>query len=257
MATQVNRATSARRPVKAASRPAPAASNAAKSDTAPDASETLTDRAYRLIEEMLVTLKIAPGTLMSELELAKQLGISRTPVGEALSRLSRTGLVTVLPRRGFIATEISITQQLRMLELRREVARLVARLAALRATPAQRTELLAVARQFARAVKNGDEHEYMAADQTFHQLVAQCAQNDYAVQVLETLDSQTRRFWFAHRHQAGAELEVVAPLHAQLAAAIEQGDADKAGSVSDALCEYLERFARATLDPFMPSARNG
>lgn len=217
----------------------------------------MSDRAYRLIEEMLVTLKIPPGSLMSELELAKQLGISRTPVGEALSRLSRTGLVTVLPRRGFIATEISVTQQLRLLELRREVARLVARLAALRALPEQRAALHDVARQFAQAVKTGDEHTYMAADHTFHQLVAECAHNDFAVQTLETLDSQTRRFWFAHREQAGAELQVVAPLHAQMAAAIEQGDADKAGAVSDALCECLERFTRATLDPFTQSARPG
>jgi DNA-binding GntR family transcriptional regulator len=255
MVTRPSHAKPARRSARAAVAPRQAPKTRAA--PAPDTSETLTDRAYRLIEDMLVTLKIPPGTLMSELELAKQLGISRTPVGEALSRLSRTGLVTVLPRRGFIATEISITQQLRMLELRREVARLVARLAALRATTAQRTELLAVARQFARALKSGDEHEYMAADQTFHQLVAQCAQNDYAIQVLETLDAQSRRFWFAHRNQAGAELDVVAPLHAQLAAAIEQGDADKAGAVSDALCEYLERFTRATLDPFMAPARAG
>lgn len=219
--------------------------------------ETLSDRAYRQIEEMLVTLEIPPGTLMSELELARQLGISRTPVGEALSRLSRTGLVTVLPRRGFIATEISVTSQLRLLELRREVARLVARLAALRALPAQREALLEISRKFAMAVKTGNEHEYMAADQTFHQLVAECAQNDFAVQALETLDSQTRRFWFAHRHQAGAELPVIAPLHAQLAAAIEQGDADKAAAVSDALSECLERFVRATIDPVTQSVRMG
>jgi DNA-binding GntR family transcriptional regulator len=221
-----------------------------------DTGETLAERAYRLIEEMLVTLEIPPGSLMSELDLAKRLGISRTPVGEALSRLSRSGLVTVLPRRGFIATEISVTHQLRLLELRREVARLVARLAALRALPAQRAALLDVARKFAQAVKTGDEHEYMAADHTFHRLVALCAQNDFAVQALETLDSQTRRFWFAHRHQAGVELPVVAPLHAQLAVAIEQGDAEKAGAVSDALSECLERFARATIDPITQSTRS-
>lgn len=257
-----------RAPRSAASKPAATTPGRARSATIGRASrggagaegdngETLSDRAYRQIEEMLVTLEIPPGTLMSELELAKRLGISRTPVGEALNRLSRTGLVTVLPRRGFIATEISVTHQLRLLELRREVARLVARLAAMRALPAQREALLDVSRQFARAVKTGDEHEYMAADQTFHQLVAECAHNDFAVQALETLDSQTRRFWFAHRHQAGAELPVIAPLHTQLAAAIEQGDADKACALSDALSECLERFVRATIDPVSQTARAG
>ena len=119
-----------------------------------------------------------------------------------------------LPRRGFIATEVSVTSQLRLLELRTEIARLVARLAALRSLPAQRAKLLELARQFMAAAKAGNELEYMKTDQAFHTLVAQCAHNELATQTLETLDSQARRFWFAHRHHAGAELPVIARLHA-------------------------------------------
>lgn len=244
---------------RAATRAAAAGTKRAGNRRSPndDSSETLSDRAYRQIEQMLVTLEIPPGTLMSELELGRRLGISRTPIGEALSRLARSGLVTVLQRRGFIATEVSVTNQLRLLELRCEIARLVARLAALRALPSQRAALLDIAREFVAAAKSGDELAYLKADQDFHELVSQCTQNDFAVQALETLDPQARRFWFAHRHHSGAVLPVIAQLHARMAEAIERGDAQQAEAASDALSECLEKLTRATIDPIAQAVRTG
>ncbi len=245
---------------KTRARPAPRrvprrAGSAGTTRTPVDAGGTLAERAYRQIEEMLVTLEIPPGALMSELDLAKRLGISRTPVGEAISRLSRSGLVAVLPRRGFIATEISVTSQLRLLELRSVIARLVARLAALRALPEQRARLVQTARTMAAAAGSGDELSYLAADQAFHPQLADCAQNDFVAQALDDLEPQIRRFWYANRHHAGGELLSVARLHIDLAAAIERGNADEAAAASDVLSEGLERFTRATIDPVAQRVR--
>ena len=61
---------------------------------------SLTDRAYADLEEMIVTLKLAPGRAVSESELSQRLGIGRTPIREALQRLAREELVVILPRRG-------------------------------------------------------------------------------------------------------------------------------------------------------------
>src|ERR1700719_1560272 len=61
---------------------------------------SLTERAYSMLEEMIVTLKLAPGTAVSEARLSQALGIGRTPIREALQRLARERLVTILPRRG-------------------------------------------------------------------------------------------------------------------------------------------------------------
>src|SRR6478672_6884647 len=63
-----------------------------------DDAETLTDRAYRLVEELIVTLALPPETILSEQSLAARLGIGRTPIREALQRLARDGLVVILPR---------------------------------------------------------------------------------------------------------------------------------------------------------------
>ena len=66
--------------------------------------QSLTDRAYADLEEMIVTLKLAPGSAVSEQELANYLGIGRTPIREALQRLARERLVSILPRRGIIVS---------------------------------------------------------------------------------------------------------------------------------------------------------
>ena len=97
-----------------------------------DSDRSLTDRAYVALEEMICTLRLEPGEVLSEGALSETLGIGRTPVREALQRLAREGLVTVLPRRGVLVSEFNVKKQLRMLEVRRELERLMARSAASR-----------------------------------------------------------------------------------------------------------------------------
>ncbi len=69
---------------------------------------TLTDRAYHELEEMIVTLQLPPGTVLSEQTLAVKLKIGRTPIREALQRLARDGLVVIMPRRGILVSEINL-----------------------------------------------------------------------------------------------------------------------------------------------------
>ena len=87
--------------------------------------ETIVDRVYAELERRIVTCELAPGSLLSEAELSMQLNVSRTPVGEALQRLAREGLVNILPRRGILVTDISVSEQVQLLEFRRDVSRLM------------------------------------------------------------------------------------------------------------------------------------
>jgi DNA-binding GntR family transcriptional regulator len=93
---------------------------------------TLTETAYRSLEELIVTLQLPPGMVLSEHALVARLGIGRTPIREALQRLGRDGLVQILPRRGILVSEINLKTQLRLLEVRREMERLIAPLSARR-----------------------------------------------------------------------------------------------------------------------------
>ena len=71
---------------------------------------SLADRVYADLEEMIVTLRLEPGQMLSESELGEMFKVSRTPIGEALQRLAREGLVNILPRRGIVVTEINIAE---------------------------------------------------------------------------------------------------------------------------------------------------
>jgi DNA-binding FadR family transcriptional regulator len=69
--------------------------------------ETLTEQAYRLIEEQIVTLRLKPGDILSEQMLSASCRIGRTPIREALQRLAREGLVVILPRKGILVSDIN------------------------------------------------------------------------------------------------------------------------------------------------------
>ena len=122
---------------------------------------SLTEQAYRALEEQIVTLKIPPGTVVSEAILGQRLGIGRTPIREALWRLARERLVTIVPHRGIIVSEINVKPQLRLLELRRVVERLVASRAAKRASEAERKRLGEIADGMESAAADNDDVAFM------------------------------------------------------------------------------------------------
>src|SRR5437868_5253498 len=85
-------------------------------DTSPAQKGRLTDLAYEQIEEAIITLRLAPGTSVSELQLSEMTGIGRTPIREAIQRLAREHLVVVLPQRGLLVPQIDVAKQLKLLE---------------------------------------------------------------------------------------------------------------------------------------------
>jgi DNA-binding GntR family transcriptional regulator len=208
---------------------------------------TLTDRAYRELEEMIVTLQLSPGTVLSEQALAQRLKIGRTPIREALQRLARDGLVVIMPRRGIMVSEINLRLQLRLLEVRRELERLMARLAAERATPEERGEFAEVARAMMEAAAKSDDIAFMRLDQRFNMLIATAARNEFARRSMGLMNALSRRFWYQH-YQEVADLPLAAKLHAAVAEAVSLRKANAAATASDRLIDYIENFARKTLD---------
>jgi len=208
--------------------------------------ESLTARAYRELEEQIVTLKIPPGTVVSEATLSQRLGIGRTPIREALWRLARERLVTIIPHRGIIVSEINIKTQLRLLELRREVERLVASRAARRADAGERRRLEEVAAGMERAAVANDDTAFMRLDREFNELSVAAARNEFAASAMALMQGLSRRFWYLHYKEA-ADLPLAARLHAEAARAIAGGDAEAAARASDRLVDYIEDFARATV----------
>jgi DNA-binding GntR family transcriptional regulator len=195
---------------------------------------------------LIVTLQLPPGSAVSEGMLSRQLGIGRTPIREALQRLARESLVVILPRRGVMVSEINVRTQLRLLEVRREVERLVARSAARRATPQEREHMSDLARRFLATVKSNDDRSFMRADREFNELLLAAAKNEFAAGAMRLMQSLSRRFWYQHYREA-ADLPETAKLHADIARAIAKGDEDAAAGATDRLLDKIRSFTRATV----------
>lgn len=203
----------------------------------------LTDIAYDQIEEAIITLRIPPGTPISELSLSEMTGIGRTPIREAIQRLAREHLVQVLPQRGVLVSEIDAGKQLRLLETRREIERLICRSAAKRATKVEREMFAKLAKEFTTSSAN-DDVAFIRSDREFNELCIKTARNEFAEGAMRLLHGLSRRFWFLHYKQA-ADLPEMSRLHANVALAISKGDIDGAGTALDKLLDNIEEFTRA------------
>jgi len=228
-------------PVVAKRKPKPSANRKREAD------HSLTDQAYAKLEELIVTLQLAPGEIVSEAALSRELRIGRTPIREALHRLARERLVNILPRRGITVSEINVSAQLRLLEVRREIERLVARSAARRASDAERTQFADLGKAFEAAARTDDATAFMRTDRTFNELCLVAAHNEYAASTMMLMNSLSRRFWFIH-YRLAADMPLAAKLHAAVARAIAKSDTKAAAAASDKLLDYIEEFTRSTVE---------
>ena len=208
--------------------------------------KSLTTIAYEKLEELIVTAELEPGAILSEATLVEQLAIGRTPIREALQRLEREGLIKIMPRKGIAVTDLDPAKQLLMLELRRDLEKLLARSGALRATEQERSAFIVIADKMNEIAAGGSDIAFMRQDYELNQLMAQAAHNEYASRAIGLIHGLARRFWFVH-YKTTANMPLCSSLHANLAREVAQGDPETAATAVDALMDYLEEFTRATL----------
>jgi DNA-binding GntR family transcriptional regulator len=204
------------------------------------------DQAYQALEAMIVFQELPPGSLISERLLMERTGFGRTPVREALQRLARDRMVDIHPSRGVLVADMSIESYLRLLEVRRSLEDLAARLAAHRAEPHQRDAMRTLADTLARF--HGDDiGSFGPLLRHSHTLVAQAAHNEYLQVAITPMQGLSRRFWFANLRNVAEDLRAGADRHCALLQAIRHADADQAAQASLRLNDYLVEFAYRTL----------
>jgi DNA-binding GntR family transcriptional regulator len=144
------------------------------SDAPPSA---LADRAYAFLKQHILTCKIPPGERLIEKELCEEIGISRTPLREALNRLGLEGLVSAVPYRGYDVAPLTLDDIRNMCELRYILESESAGLAAKRAT-LEEIEALASLAELRYTPGDRETYEnYLRANSAFHQLLAHCSHN--------------------------------------------------------------------------------
>jgi DNA-binding GntR family transcriptional regulator len=155
----------------------------------------LSEQAYHLIKEKIITLELAPSSVIDEQALMEELELGRTPIREALHRLATEGLVNIVPRRGMFVANINITDLQKVFEVRMLLEGFCARLAAERITEEQITQMEAVLQELEQA-PNRDVEALMALDERFHALLYQAPGNEFLAEALDRLYAQSLRLWY-------------------------------------------------------------
>lgn len=189
--------------------------------------QSLSEQAYELIRHKIVTLALAPGDVINEASLQAELDLGRTPIREALRRLSFEKLVTIIPRRGMFVTDIGISDLQRLFEVRLTMEELAARLAAQRGTAVhwQRMEKLTL-----NLPQTNSNEQWIAIDEAFHTCIYEATNNPFLENTLTYYYTHSLRLWFYFLADIGDMGDAIKQ-HESILAALKTGDGEQAARV--------------------------
>ena len=188
---------------------------------------SLSEQAYYRLRNLIVTLELAPGSLVNERELMERLGLGRTPVREALRRLAQEGLVDVYPRRGIFVSRVDVGDLASLSEARAVLESAAAGIAAERATAEERAAAAALLEELEHAAGERDERRLIELDQRIHRHVYACTHNPFLEATLGEYYVLTLRIWFLVLDRI-ARLDEAVQEHRELMQAIRDGEPERA-----------------------------
>jgi DNA-binding GntR family transcriptional regulator len=203
--------------------------------------------AYRRIRERIVSLELAPASLIDEQSLATEIGLGLTPVRQALRRLAWENLVVIMPRRGTLVADVNPADLSALFEVRIELEGLAAELAATRATPRQLDALadLMTRTREALAASPPDHHQLIELDREMHELLARAAHNEVLAQSLDTHYVHVLRLWNIAIERVG-ELPSAIGEHLAIAQAVTDHDGASARELMRThVSHFQESYSRA------------
>ena len=187
----------------------------------------LRDVVFKTLRAAILKGELAPGERLMEIKLANQLGVSRTPVREAIHKLEQEGLVLMIPRRGAEVAKISSKMLQDVLEVRRSLEDLAITLACRRMTPEQYHDLEEAEKVFVQAIATGDSLKIAESVEAYHDVIYYSTGNAKLVQILNNLREQMYRY----------RLEYI-----------------KDGEQHDVLCREHEHIMKTLLEKNIPEA---
>ena len=211
----------------------------------PASARSQSERAYLLIRDQIITLKLAPGSVIEESRLRQELGLGRTPIREALQRLAHENLVSFVPHRGTFVCDINLTDLHRLTEVRVELEGHAARLAAERASARDRSLMQALMSELD-TIDESDVHNLMRLDQRIHRQVYEATRNTFLQAMLEESFNLSLRIWFLGLDR-GVRLKEAVEEHRRLLAAIVSRDGDRAETVMRQHVSGFEQAIRKVL----------
>ena len=153
----------------------------------------LRDVVYNTLRQAILRGELKPGERLMEIQLANKLGVSRTPVREAIRKLELDGLVLMIPRKGAEVADISEKSLKDVLEVRKALEELAVQLTCEKISKAQIAELKQAAEEFKKILKSNDITQIAEADVRFHDVIYMATDNQKLIQLLYNLREQIGR----------------------------------------------------------------
>lgn len=196
----------------------------------------LRDVVFTTLRQAILRGELKPGERLMEIQLANKLGVSRTPIREAIRKLELEGLVLMIPRKGAEVAEITEKNLRDVLEVRESLEVLAVQLACERMTPEVLEELKVAAKEFEDVIATDDITNIAEADVKFHDVVYHATDNQRLIQLLNNLREQMYRYRVEYLKKSTVRPKIIRE-HEELIKHIENHDKEKA---AENICKHIE-----------------
>lgn len=188
---------------------------------------SLNEQAYQKLKNALITLSYKPGEYLNTAQVMDEMAMGRTPINQAIHRLSAEGLLQILPRKGVMVSPLSIDDALNMVDVRLANELLCIKLVCKKMTTEKLVVLKALNAQMQQACQEMDHVQMLALDGQFHQTLLEIADNRWLTDILSILHAQAQRFWASTLSNQQHMQEVVAE-HNEILIALEARSTEQA-----------------------------
>ena len=204
----------------------------------------LRDVVFNTLRQAILRGELKPGERLMEIQLANKLGVSRTPIREAIRKLELEGLVLMIPRKGAEVADISEKSLRDVLEVRKALEELAVKLTCDKIKSAQIRELRQAAEEFRRTLKSNDITQIAEADVRFHDVLYEATDNQKLVQLLNNLREQMYRYRIEYLTRQEAYPQLLTE-HEEIIRRIENREKDEAVEI---VCKHIDNQVEAVMD---------
>ncbi|MBQ8857747.1 MAG: GntR family transcriptional regulator [Lachnospiraceae bacterium] len=187
----------------------------------------LRDVVFQTLRQAILKGELQPGERLMEIKLAERLGVSRTPIREAIRKLELEGLVVMIPRKGAAVANITEKDTKDVLEVRRTLEMFAVEVACDRITPEQLVQLKEAAKAFEASNGSMDLIRIAETDMHFHEIIYEATHNERLVQMLNNLRENMYRYRIEYLKDPNYYNSLVAE-HQEILDAVENGDKERA-----------------------------
>lgn len=204
----------------------------------------LRDVVFNTLRQAILKGELKPGERLMEIQLAQRLGVSRTPIREAIRKLELEGLVTMVPRKGAEVAQITEKSLRDVLEVRRALEELAMLIACDKVTDEIIEQLKASLEEFKKAIQSKELTTIAEADVNFHDVIYNATGNDKLISILNNLREQMYRYRIEYIKDYSSHARLIKE-HETMINSIKNHDKDKA---TETICNHIDNQEMAVIN---------